>query len=52
MVLFHTITWISLTPKVLVLWRGDERVDPTLIAASNYLAWLVVSGVVAWVALR
>lgn len=52
MVLFHTITWISLTPKVLVLWRGDERVHPTLIAASNYLAWLVVSGVVAWVALR
>jgi fumarate reductase subunit C len=52
MVLFHTITWINLTPKVLVLWRGEERVSPALIAASNYLAWLVVSGVVAWVALR
>lgn len=52
MVLFHTITWINLTPKVLVLWRGEERVSPAMIAASNYLAWLVVSGVVAWVALR
>jgi fumarate reductase subunit C len=52
LVLFHTITWINLTPKVLVLWRGEERVSPALIAASNYLAWLVVSGVVAWVALR
>ncbi|MGH8936780.1 MAG: fumarate reductase subunit C [Acidimicrobiia bacterium] len=52
MALFHTITWINLTPKVLVLWRGEEQVSPALIAASNYLAWLVVSGLVAWVALR
>jgi fumarate reductase subunit C len=52
MVLFHTITWIGLTPKVLVLWRGEDRVSPRLIAGANYVAWLVVSGVVAWVVLR
>ena len=46
-VLFHTITWINLLPKVLVLWRGDEQVSPTLVAASNYVAWVVISGVVA-----
>jgi fumarate reductase subunit C len=49
MVLFHSITWIGLTPKVLVLWRGEERVSPRLIAAVNYIAWLAVSAVVAWV---
>lgn len=52
MVLFHSITWIGLTPKVLVLWRGEERVSPRLIAAVNYIAWLAISVVVAWVALR
>ena len=52
MVLYHSITWINLTPKVMVLWRGEERVSPVMIAASNYVAWLVVSGLVAWVVLR
>jgi fumarate reductase subunit C len=50
-VLFHTVTWINLTPKVLVLFRDDEQISPTLIAASNYVAWLVLSGLVAWLAL-
>lgn len=50
--LYHTVTWINLTPKVLVLWRGEDRVSPRLIAASNYLAWIVVSAVVLWVVLR
>ena len=45
LVLFHSVTWIGLTPKVLVLWRGEDRVSPRLIAAVNYLAWLVVSAV-------
>jgi len=50
MVLYHSITWFNLTPKVMVLWRGEERVSPTLIAGSNYLVWLVVSIVVAGIA--
>lgn len=52
MVLFHAITWINLLPKVVVLWRGEERVSPGLIAAVNYLAWLLFSGLVGWLALR
>ncbi len=52
MVLYHSVTWINLTPKVMVLWRGEERVSPVLIAASNYFAWLIVSGLVAWIVLR
>ena len=48
MVLYHSITWFNLTPKVMVVWRGEERVSPVLIAGSNYVAWLIVSVVVAW----
>ena len=52
MVLYHSITWFNLTPKVMVVWRGEERVSPLWIAGSNYLAWIIVSIVVAWFALR
>jgi fumarate reductase subunit C len=52
MALFHTITWIGLVPKVLVLWRGEDRVSPALIAGAHYAAWAVLSGIVAWVVLR
>ena len=50
--LFHSITWINLTPKVLVLWRDEEQVDPRLIAGANYVAWVVASAVVAWLVLK
>lgn len=45
-VLYHTITWFNLTPKALVIWRGDEKVSPVLIAGANYVAWLAVSVVI------
>lgn len=45
-VLYHTITWFNLTPKALVIWKGDEKVSPVLIAGANYVAWLVVSVVI------
>ena len=49
MVLYHTVTWLNLTPKVLVIWRGEERVNPLLIAGVHYLAWVVISIVILWV---
>ena len=51
MVIYHTVTWLNLTPKVLVVWRGEDRVSPILIAGSNYVAWLIVSILIAWYAL-
>lgn len=50
--LLHTITWFNLTPRAIVLRLGGKRVPELLIIAPNYLAWLVISGVVAWVVLR
>ena len=51
MVVYHTVTWFQLTPQAMPVWRGEEKVSPSLIIASNYVAWVVVSGVVAWFAL-
>jgi fumarate reductase subunit C len=50
MILYHSITWFNLTPKVMVVWRGEERVSPILIAGANYLAWIAVSVVIVWIA--
>ena len=50
--LFHTITWFHLTPKAVAVRIGEERVKPALIIAPNYVAWAVVSAVVAWILLK
>jgi fumarate reductase subunit C len=49
--LFHTGTWIALTPTVLVVWRDDDRVDPDFIAGMMGVVFVAVSGAVLWLTL-
>ena len=51
-VLFHAITWFNLTPKAIVVRLSGKRVPDWVIVGSNYGAWLVVSGAVAFMLLR
>jgi len=51
-VVFHAITWFNLAPAATVVRLGGKRVPGFLIAASNYAAWIVVTGVIAWFLLR
>lgn len=48
---FHTGTWIALTPKVLVVWREDERLEPDVIAGANAVLFLAISGALIWLVL-
>jgi fumarate reductase subunit C len=41
--IYHSITWFNLTPQALVLWRGEERVSPVLIAGAHYGLWIILS---------
>ena len=50
-VLYHTITWFNLTPKILVLYRGEERIPQGLVAGVFYAGWVVVSVIVVWLVL-
>jgi len=50
--LLHTITWFNLTPKAMVVRLRGKRVPDWVIVGLNYAAWLVLSGVVAFVLLR
>ena len=49
--LLHTITWFQLTPKAMAVWSGEERLHPALLIIPNYVAWFVLSGVIAWIVL-
>jgi fumarate reductase subunit C len=40
---YHSITFFNLTPRVIVVFRGDEKVPDHLIAGAHYAAWLLVS---------
>ena len=50
-VLYHTITWFNLTPKILVLYKGEERISQKLIAGIFYIGWIIVSIIIVWLVL-
>ena len=50
-VVFHTITWLNLAPQAIVARLGGKRLPGSLIAASNYAAWVVTSVLVGWLLL-
>lgn len=49
--LYHSITWFNLTPQVIIVRRGEERVPPVVIAGSHYAAWLIISVIIMWISL-
>lgn len=51
-VLFHTITWFNLAPRAMPVRVGGKRLPDWMVAAPNYVAWLVISAVVAWLIVR
>jgi fumarate reductase subunit C len=46
-VVFHAITWFNLAPQAMVVRMGGRPVPGSWIAASNYVAWVLVSALVA-----
>ncbi len=46
--LFHTLTWLHLAPKAMVVRLGGRKVSDGAVLAGHYAAWAVASGVVLW----
>lgn len=40
---YHSITFFNLTPRVIVQFRGEEKVPEAAIAGVHYVMWAVVS---------
>ena len=49
---FHSVTWLNLAPKAMVIRWEEWRVPGFLIAGGNYSAWLVISAALAFFLLR
>jgi len=47
-VLYHAITWFNLAPKAMPVRMGGKRLPDWMIAAPNYVAWVVISAAVVW----
>ena len=47
-IVYHAITWFNLAPQAIAVRVRGQRVPGVLIAASNYVAWVVASAIVAW----
>jgi fumarate reductase subunit C len=45
-VVYHSVTWFNLTPKAVIIWRGEEKVSPALIAGAHYGLWAALSLIV------
>ena len=50
-ILYHTITWFNLTPKIMVLQIGEEKVPKELIAGLVYISWGLLSLILIWLIL-
>jgi fumarate reductase subunit C len=50
-VVFHSITWFNLTPHAMPVRLRGKRLPEWMVAAPNYAAWIVISGVVSWLVL-
>ena len=50
-ILYHTITWFNLTPKIMVLQIGEGKVPKELIAGLVYISWGLVSLILIWLIL-
>lgn len=48
--LYHTISWFSLAPSTMPIWRGETRVPPRWIEITHYIAFIAVSVFIAWLA--
>lgn len=46
---YHSITWFNLTPKIFILRIGEEKLPSFLISGANFIAWIVISAILAWI---
>jgi fumarate reductase subunit C len=51
-VIFHTITWFNAAPAAVVVRVRGKRVPDEIIIGSQYVAWLLLSGIIAWFLIR
>jgi len=49
--IFHAVTWFNLAPQAMAVRVGDRPLPGRVIVAANYVAWIIVSAIIAWIVL-
>lgn len=49
--IYHSVTWFNLTPKVIVVRQGEEKVPDGLITGPHYAGWIGLSLTIIFIAL-
>lgn len=49
-IFYHAFAWFSVTPKAMVVQRGEEFVPGSLIAGAHYVIWVLLTLVVLFLA--
>jgi len=47
---FHSSTWFNLTPKAVVVRKGEEKLPDAFLIAPNYVGWLTISVIIFLIA--
>lgn len=50
--LLHTISWFNLTPKAMVIRRGEDKLPDVMVAGPNYVIWATVTAFLLWIVLK
>ncbi len=48
----HTITWLNLAPKALVVRAAGHRLPSAIVLAAHWAGWVAVTGLVGWLISR
>jgi len=51
-VVLHSVSWFNLTPRAMPVRLRGKRLPEWMIAAPNYVLWIVASGIVSWMVLK
>jgi len=47
---FQTFPWFKLAPKAMVVQLGEKRLPDIVIIIGHYVAWIVASAIIFWLA--
>jgi fumarate reductase subunit C len=51
-VVYHSITWFNLSARAMSIRVGGKKVPGFMISGPNFVAWIAISAVIAWLLLR
>src|SRR6266481_5148217 len=51
-VVFHSITWFDLSARAMSIRVGGKKIPGFMISGPNFVAWFVISAVIAWLLMR